>query len=144
MATPTGKKTPRKAVEASVVRTKAAPAALGGRGAASPPKPARPKAVEALPMPEAGLVASGFQAVSTLREDARGRITLTGSGRPHKPDAYKQYVNAHGEILLVPVKEIPERELWLWQSPQAMAAVQQGLAESALGLATPLSLDDLD
>ncbi|HEY9723293.1 MAG TPA: hypothetical protein V6D47_14885 [Oscillatoriaceae cyanobacterium] len=84
-----------------------------------------------------------FKAVSTIREDSRGRVTLTGSGRPHKPDAYKQYVNEFGEILLIPIKEIPERELWLWRNTAAMASVQRGLEQSASGKTTRLDLSTL-
>ncbi len=42
-------------------------------------------------------------------------------------------VNDAGQILLDPVVSIPERELWLWQNPSALASVQRGIQQSAAG-----------
>lgn len=84
-----------------------------------------------------------FVPVSTVKEDARGRVTISGVRRTHKPDAYKQYVNEHGEILLVPIREIPERELWLYQNPAALQSVLQGIAEAAAGQGRVLDLSEL-
>ena len=42
-------------------------------------------------------------------------------------------VNDAGQILLDPVVNIPERELWLWQNPDALASVQRGIQQSEAG-----------
>lgn len=38
-----------------------------------------------------------------------------------------------GRIVLEPFVEIPARERWLFDNPQALASVRQGLADSAAG-----------
>jgi hypothetical protein len=38
-----------------------------------------------------------------------------------------------GAILLTPNKEVPAAEAWLWENKSALAAVQEGLAQSARG-----------
>jgi len=47
--------------------------------------------------------------------------------------AFNIYRNAVGQIVLDPVKAIPAAEAWLWENPKALAAVRQGLKESAQG-----------
>ncbi len=42
-------------------------------------------------------------------------------------------VNDAGQILLDPVVSIPEREVWLWQNPEALGSVQRGIQQSAAG-----------
>jgi hypothetical protein len=86
----------------------------------------------------------GFKLKASVREDSRGRVVIGDPKRHNKPDAYRAYVGDHGEILLVPVKEIPERELWLWQNPEAMAAVRLGLQQSAAGHTVPFDMSKLD
>lgn len=34
-----------------------------------------------------------------------------------------------GKIILEPVKAVPEREAWLYDTPEALASVRQGLSE---------------
>jgi hypothetical protein len=42
-------------------------------------------------------------------------------------------VNDAGQILLDPVVSISERELWLWQNPEAIASVQRGIEQAESG-----------
>jgi hypothetical protein len=84
-----------------------------------------------------------FKLKASVREDSRGRVVIGDPKRQNKPDAYREYVGEHGEILLVPVKEISERELWLWQNPQAMASVRLGLAQSSQGQTTVFDMTKL-
>ncbi len=65
-----------------------------------------------------------------VRPDSRGRLTL---GQVAKAKSYRVMVNDAGQILLDPVVSIPERELWLWQNPDALASVQRGIQQSAAG-----------
>ncbi len=67
--------------------------------------------------------------------DDAGRISL---GRAKAGEQYDISEAADGTITLVPVAIIPKREVWLYRNPQAMAMVQQGLAESARGETTSL------
>ena len=47
--------------------------------------------------------------------------------------AYNIYRNPLGQLILDPVKAIPASESWLYENPQALASVKQGLRESAEG-----------
>jgi len=42
-------------------------------------------------------------------------------------------MNDAGQILLDPVLEIPETELWLWRNPEALAALQRGIQQAVVG-----------
>ena len=69
---------------------------------------------------------------STTKEvtqsDSRGRLTL---GRVVKGKSYRVMINDEGQILLDPVVSIPERELWLWQNPNALASVKRGIKQAS-------------
>lgn len=65
-----------------------------------------------------------------VRPDSRGRLTL---GQVARAKSYRVMVNDAGQILLDPVVSIPERELWLWQNPDALASVNLGIQHSAAG-----------
>lgn len=72
-----------------------------------------------------------FQVVKDLvQPDGRGRISLgmTASGK-----SYRVLINEAGQILLDPVVPVPERELWFWNNPDAIAAVRQGMQQAAQG-----------
>jgi glycine cleavage system aminomethyltransferase T len=56
-----------------------------------------------------------------VQPDSRGRLS------------YRVMVNDDGQILLDPVVAIPERELWLWKNPEAIASVQRGIQQAAEG-----------
>ncbi len=47
--------------------------------------------------------------------------------------AYNIYRNALGQLILDPVRAVPASEMWLYENPQALASVKQGLRESAKG-----------
>ncbi len=65
-----------------------------------------------------------------VQPDSQGRLTLELVARAK---SYRVMVNDAGQILLDPVVGIPERELWLWQNPDALASVQRGIQQSAAG-----------
>ena len=74
---------------------------------------------------------SNFRTIKeAIRTDDRGRITI---GTEAKGKTYQVLVNDLGQILLEPVITIPERERWLFENPEALASVKQGLKESAAG-----------
>lgn len=39
-------------------------------------------------------------------------------------------INNVGQILLDPVVPVPERELWLWQNPDAITSVRRGIQQA--------------
>jgi hypothetical protein len=65
-----------------------------------------------------------------VQTDSHGNIALeTGI----KSKTYRVLTNDLGQILLEPIVDIPERERWLFENPEALAAVKQGLKDSAEG-----------
>lgn len=77
---------------------------------------------------------SEFQLVTEfVRLDAKKRLTLGDAVAAAGAGAFNIYRNAGGQILLDPVKAVPAAEAWLWENPKALAAVRQGLKESAEG-----------
>ena len=67
----------------------------------------------------------------TLRPDAKGRITL---GRLAEGiSGFRVSQTPDGSLHLLPLKEIPAREVWLYRNPQALAAVEEGMRQSGRG-----------
>ncbi|WP_373535795.1 hypothetical protein [Microcoleus sp.] len=65
-----------------------------------------------------------------ISTDTQGHLSLN---LEPKSTEYRVLVNEAGQILLDPITNIPDREQWLWQNPQALAAVKCGLAQAAKG-----------
>ena len=77
---------------------------------------------------------SDFELVSEFAQpDAKKRLSLGEALRG--ATAYNIYRNPLGQLILDPVKTVPASEMWLYENPQALAAVKQGLRESAEGKA---------
>jgi len=67
----------------------------------------------------------------TVRPDSKGRVTL---GRlAAGVSSFKAYKDDEGRIVLEPQVEVPAREAWLWNNPEAMESVQKGLKEAGQG-----------
>ena len=83
---------------------------------------------------------------STL--DSKKRITLGNKILVKKPlskmkiDSFNIFINEEGNILLVPLANIPSRELWVHQNPTVMKELQKGLKEAEEGKVTKAK--DLD
>ena len=74
-----------------------------------------------------------FTLVSELvKADGKRRIAL-GASSAEPNGRYQIYVNRLGQIVLDPVKTVPAYEAWLFENPEALAAVKRGLIESAEG-----------
>lgn len=82
-----------------------------------------------------------FEEVGVLSADDRNRITLGKYLKNFK--RLKVYQDSRGEILLVPVVEIPASELWLYQNQDAMESLQRGLADAKAGRVVERKLEDL-
>ena len=71
-----------------------------------------------------------FRVVKELvQPDSQGKLTLE---QVALAKSYRVMVNDAGQILLDPVQNIPEREAWLWQNPEALSLVQGGIEQSAI------------
>ena len=69
--------------------------------------------------------------VFTLRMDGKGRVTF---GKLAKGvSSFRVLKNEDGSFLMRPMKEVPEREAWLYNNPEALKAVLEGLADSKAG-----------
>ena len=67
----------------------------------------------------------------TVRPDAKGRITLGAFAKGIS--SFRATKEKDGKIVLEPFVEIPAREHWIFKNPEALAALEQGLADSAAG-----------
>ena len=69
-----------------------------------------------------------------VKPDSKRRIVLP-KDTVAKGVTYKVYHNSLGQIVLDPQISIPAYEVWLFNNPETLALVKQGLLESAQGLA---------
>ncbi len=75
---------------------------------------------------------SDFELISEFAQpDAKKRLSLGEAVAG--ATAYNIYRNSLGQVILDPVKAVPVSETWLYENPQALASVKQGLRESAEG-----------
>jgi len=66
-----------------------------------------------------------------LRPDSKGRIYL--GKLAEGVSSFHLTIDEEHRIVLVPYSEIPTREKWLFENPQALASVRRGLADSDAG-----------
>ena len=84
-----------------------------------------------------------FQRIAdSVKLDAKKRVLL-----PKVPVlegvTYHVYSNSIGQIVLDPQVTIPASEAWLFNNPDALAAVRQGLSDAAKGRVSKVDLDTL-
>jgi hypothetical protein len=78
----------------------------------------------------------------SVKPDTKKRILL--SKVPiQKGTRYHIYVNSFGQIVLDPQITIPASEAWLFNNPNALASVRQGLADAAQGKVSKVDLATL-
>ena len=66
-----------------------------------------------------------------LRPDSKGRVTLGVYAKGIS--AFHIVVDEKDRIILEPYVEIPAREKWLFDNPNALRKVKKGLMDSAVG-----------
>lgn len=66
----------------------------------------------------------------SIQTDEQGCLNLELKTRSTE---YRIFTNKLGQILLDPISNIPDREQWLWQNPEAKASVQRGIEQAAKG-----------
>ena len=62
-----------------------------------------------------------------LIPDSRGRVSL--KGLIDKADSFRAEKLEDGCILLTPLVEIPQRELWIYKNPEALTKLEKGLSQ---------------
>jgi hypothetical protein len=82
-----------------------------------------------MPIP-AILKSDDFELVSEFAQpDSKKRLSLGAA--LGTSGAYNIYRNPLGQLILDPVKTVPTSEMWLYENPEALASVLQGLQKSA-------------
>ena len=71
------------------------------------------------------------ETVARVRPDSKGRITL--GKLAEGVSSYRVTIASHGKIILEPFAEIPARERWLFENPEALRRVRKGLKEAERG-----------
>ena len=66
-----------------------------------------------------------------MRPDSKGRIAL--GKLAEGVSSYLIRSGKDGRIILEPLSEVPARERWLYESPEGLARVRRGLADSREG-----------
>ncbi len=67
---------------------------------------------------------------TVLNADERGRISLDSIANSRK---YIVSQNVAEQLLPTPTAAMPDHEKWLWDNPEAIASVRQGLKEASAG-----------
>jgi hypothetical protein len=81
--------------------------------------------------PNTPIADTNFQEIKhSSRADDRGRLTV---GAVAKKKNYRVMINELGQILLDPIVNIPEREIWFWKNQSALSSLKQGLEEAKAG-----------
>jgi hypothetical protein len=72
-----------------------------------------------------------FIQITNVKPDSKGRVTL--SRFTEGVSSFDVLQDENGRLLLEPKVEIPAREKWLFQKPEALASVRRGLEDSKAG-----------
>lgn len=75
--------------------------------------------------------------MKTYTTDASGRLCL---GKEFANKMFSLHVK-HNNIELIPVQIVPEKEAWLYENSDALAAVKQGLKQAQHGKGKRLSFN---
>ena len=87
-------------------------------------------------------IADEFQEVSTKTIDTRDRVAL-GKYFNSVYNRVRIYKNKSGELLLRPVIEIPDSEVWIYENREALYSVKKGLKDAKEGKVSKLDLKKL-
>lgn len=87
------------------------------------------------------MACEGLGDVGLKRIDSSGRLNL---GKSKANETYAVEEREDGTLVLTPVAVIPKRELWLWQNPEALDAVREGLRQSARGEVCEIDLSQYE
>ena len=86
---------------------------------------------------------SEFQRIAeSVKPDAKKRVVL-GGVIAGEGITYHVYSNRLGQIVLDPQVTIPASEAWLFNNPDALAAVRQGLSDAGEGRVSRVDVEAL-
>lgn len=75
-----------------------------------------------------------FKAVGVKSLDSKNRLNIGEKILRHlRVDAFKVFIGEEGDILLRPVVNIPSREAWIYQNPDVLKRIQNGLKDAQEG-----------
>ena len=74
-----------------------------------------------------------------IQADSRGRVAL-GASAIAKSFTVSQ--SEEGQIILTPMAQIPEREMWLWNDKIARMSFEHGIAEAQAGQGVVMDFSD--
>ncbi len=77
-----------------------------------------------------------------VKPDSKKRVILPGF-LVREDITYHIYSNSAGQIVLDPQVTVPASEAWLFNNPDAMAAIRRGLADAAQGKISRVDLNTL-
>jgi hypothetical protein len=86
-------------------------------------------------------VNDSFKEIGTRTIDERNRLTVGEILKGFK--RIRLYQSDSGDVLLQPIVEIPASELWLYQNPEAINDVREGLRDAAQGKVSRLDPEEL-
>jgi len=78
----------------------------------------------------------------SVKPDSKNRVTLSKVPMV-KGITYRVYMTTVGQIILDPQVTIPASEAWLFNNPDALALVRQGLSDAAQGKVSKVDLNTL-
>lgn len=79
----------------------------------------------------ARVAGESFQEVGRVRPDAKGRITLGKLARG--VSSFAVHRDRQGRLLLEPYAEVPARERWLFENPDALGRLVRGIEDGTAG-----------
>ncbi len=88
------------------------------------------------------LIKERFKLIGVGSLDSKKRITLRDKVIKEPPlnnmeiDAFEILVGSEGDILLRPMANIPSKELWVHQNPEALESIQRGIQNVKEGQVT--------
>ena len=77
-----------------------------------------------------------------VRPDPKRRVLLP-KALIREGITYHIYINSFDQVILDPQVTIPASEAWLFNNPDALALVRQGLSDAAQGKVSKVDLDTL-
>ena len=80
-----------------------------------------------------------FLEVGTRTVDNQNRLTI---GKLIKTSKVRLYKNKRGQVLMQPITDIPNSELWLYRNEESLKAVQNGLKDAAEGKISKIDIDN--
>lgn len=91
----------------------------------------------------------GFVPVDIKSMDTKNRITIGERiikkiSRQNRVSQFQVFIGQDGDILLRPLTAIPSREAWIYEKPEFIGQIRQGLQEAKEGKAEKIeNLEDL-